>query len=573
MHFSIFLTFQTACLLLIGLASTTPTPSAYSGTALSARSSTCSGNTASDRSQWCDYDLSTNYYTDGPDTGNTVEYWFNLVNTTASPDGVERNVLLVNGSFPGPTIEANWGDTVVVHVTNSLTYNGTGIHFHGVRQNYTNQMDGVPSITQCPLAPGETYTYTWKATQYGSSWYHSHYSLQAWEGIFGGIVIHGPATANYDTDLGSLFLNDWSHETADALYSEAATSGSPTLDNGLINGTNTYDDGGSRFETTFEEGRTYLIRLVNAGIDSHFKFSLDNHTMTVIATDFVPIVPYTTEVLSIGMGQRYDILITANQSSSSSYWLRAIPQTTCSNNDNPTDIKGIVRYSSNSTNATTTTDPTTSAYDYTDSCLDESSSSLVPYLSLTPEVSSEETTLPVTVTLFQNLFKWSIGSQGSMRVSWSDPTLLQLSNTTWANSSSVITLPDANEWTALIIETTNSLPHPIHLHGHDFYILDSGTGTYNSSIETVTNPPRRDVAMLPGSGYLILAFKTDNPGAWLMHCHIGWHSEEGFALQFLERQSEISALIDEDILEETCSAWDTWVDNGGLEEGTGVSGI
>jgi len=64
-------------------------------------------------------------------------------------------VLTVNGSFPGPTIYGNWGDTFVIHVYNGLTNNGTGLHFHGIRQNYTNQMDGVPSITQCPTAPGE----------------------------------------------------------------------------------------------------------------------------------------------------------------------------------------------------------------------------------------------------------------------------------------------------------------------------------------------------------------------------------------------------------------------------------
>ncbi len=79
--------------------------------------------------------------------------------------------------------------------------NGTGIHFHGVRQNYTNQMDGVPSITQCPVAPGDSFTYTWRATQYGSSWYHSHFYVQAWDGIFGGILINGPAAANYDEIL------------------------------------------------------------------------------------------------------------------------------------------------------------------------------------------------------------------------------------------------------------------------------------------------------------------------------------------------------------------------------------
>lgn len=127
--------------------------------------------------------------------------------------------MAVNGSIPGPTIFADWGDTVVVHVTNSLTdsQNGTSIHWHGIRQNYTNDQDGVVSITQCPTAPNEQITYTWRATQYGSSWYHSHFALQAWQGIFGAIVINGPATANYDEDLGMLFLNDWDHQVRLAL--------------------------------------------------------------------------------------------------------------------------------------------------------------------------------------------------------------------------------------------------------------------------------------------------------------------------------------------------------------------
>ena len=230
-----------------------------------------------------------------------------IVNTTAALDGTSRNVLLVNGTFPGPTIIANWGDTVVVHLKNSLTSNGTGLHFHGIRQNYTVQNDGVPSITQCPTAPGSSVTYTWRATQYGSTWYHSHFALQAWEGVLGGIIINGPATANYDHDAGHMFLNDWTHETSDSLYSTAQSSGPPSLDNGLINGTNTDgDEGGSRFEMSVIEGDSYRIRLVNGAIDTHFKYMIDSHSMTVIAMDLIPIVPYETTVLSIGMGQRYD---------------------------------------------------------------------------------------------------------------------------------------------------------------------------------------------------------------------------------------------------------------------------
>ncbi len=151
-----------------------------------------------------------------PDTGVTREYWLELSDVTVAPDGVPRSAMAVNGSIPGPTLFADWGDTVKVHVTNKLTSskNGTSIHWHGIRQNYTNDQDGVVSITQCPAAPGDSLTYTWRATQYGSTWYHSHFALQAWQGIFGGIVINGPATANYDEDLGMLFLNDWDHKVS-----------------------------------------------------------------------------------------------------------------------------------------------------------------------------------------------------------------------------------------------------------------------------------------------------------------------------------------------------------------------
>ena len=110
----------------------------------------------------------------------------------------------------------------------------------------------------------------------------------------------------------------------------------------------------------------------------------------------------------------------------------------------------------------------------------------------------------------------------------------------------------------LIIEQTNNAPHPIHLHGHDFYIIAAQSGaTYDSSVPlNLVNPPRRDVAMLPSAGFLVIAFEADNPGAWLVHCHIGWHTSEGFALQFIERYDEIAALYNKTALTDACEAWD-----------------
>ncbi|RDW92183.1 hypothetical protein BP5796_01577 [Coleophoma crateriformis] len=524
-------------------------------------------NSASDRSCWGDYDLSTNYYDEAPDTGVTREYWLTLSNTTAAPDGVSRNVLLVNGTFPGPTLFADWGDTVKVHVYNGLTHNGSTIHFHGIRQNYTNQNDGVASITQCPTAPGESTTYEWRATQYGSTWYHSHFALQAWEGVLGGIIINGPASGNYDEDKGIMFLNDWTHETADVMYLEAEASGPPTLDNGLINGTNVYGSLGSRFNMTFTAGTSYRIRLVNGAIDTHFKFMIDNHNMTVIANDLVPIVPYNTQVLSIGMGQRYDIIVTATETSGN-FWIRAIPQTFCSDNDNTDNIKGILMY-----DETDTTEPTTSAYDYDDNCDDEAMTDLVPYYAMDAGSESTEDDFAVTVGYSSNVFRWYMAGT-TFVVEWDDPTLLQIWNnySDWNTSQHVIQLDTADEWVYFVIETTAAVPHPIHLHGHDFYVLAQAEGTFDSSTTlTTTNPPRRDVAMLPASGYLVIGFITDNPGAWLLHCHIGWHTSEGFALQLVERYSEIAALIDYDTMNSTCAAYDAYAAaNNIVEDDSGV---
>ena len=91
------------------------------------RRGSCDGNTASARSIWCDYSIDTDYSIEPVDTGVTKEYWLELTDVTVAPDGYSRSAMAVNGTIPGPTLFADWGDTVVVHVTNSLTtsLNGT----------------------------------------------------------------------------------------------------------------------------------------------------------------------------------------------------------------------------------------------------------------------------------------------------------------------------------------------------------------------------------------------------------------------------------------------------------------
>ncbi|KAF2494641.1 hypothetical protein BU16DRAFT_573046 [Lophium mytilinum] len=530
---------------------------------------------------YCGADISTDYYKFTPKTCNTVTYNFDITNTTLSPDGMERIVLLVNGQMPGPTIEANWGDTIVVTVNNKLQNNGTSIHFHGARQNYTNEYDGVPSITQCPIAPGESMTYTFIASNYGTSWYHSHFAIQAWEGVFGPMIIHGPTSQDFDVDAGTIMLQDWTHVTVDSMYDAAqdAVNGGPrTMDNGLINGVNTWGaDGtsnqtGSRFElsTKFVSGQSYLLRIVNVAIQSTYKFYLDGHSLTVISMDYVPITPYKTDILNINIGQRYMVIVEADQPVND-YWMRSDNQNACAATTQALDIKGIVRY--DGSNGTT---PTTTAYNYTGECVDEPYASLVPYVSLDASDEDEEDKYDVTISANSaNLFKWYL-SGTTFQSQYDNPTLYQYYQNGSAPTYSgnlILDVPNEGEWVYIIIESGVALPHPIHLHGHDFFVLAEGNGTYDDSVDLkLSNPPRRDTALLPAAGYIVLAFQTDNPGAWLMHCHIGWHTSMGFALQFLEMKSKIKGTItDSCVLTGTCDTWKDYADANNVEvEDSGV---
>lgn len=90
----------------------------------------------------------------------TVTYDFNITWVTANPDGqFDRPVIGINGQWPVPYITATVGDRLVVNVLNQLGNESTGIHFHGMYQNGTTEMDGSVAVTQCSIGPGSSFTY------------------------------------------------------------------------------------------------------------------------------------------------------------------------------------------------------------------------------------------------------------------------------------------------------------------------------------------------------------------------------------------------------------------------------
>ena len=138
------------------------------------------------------------------------------------PDGAVKKggMILVNDSLPGPTIRAREGDTIVVRLRNDLS-EGTTIHWHGMTQLGTWQMDGVANISQEPIPPGQTFEYRFKAEPAGTHLWHSHTGVQYGDGMFGMLIVDAaddPYRGDYDVEH-TVCINDWFHEPGTQILS------------------------------------------------------------------------------------------------------------------------------------------------------------------------------------------------------------------------------------------------------------------------------------------------------------------------------------------------------------------
>jgi FtsP/CotA-like multicopper oxidase with cupredoxin domain len=107
------------------------------------------------------------------------------------------------------------------------------------------------------------------------------------------------------------------------------------------------------------------------------------------------------------------------------------------------------------------------------------------------------------------------------------------------------------------------LVHPMHLHGHDFWVLAEGHGTWDGRVINPENPQRRDVAIMrPGSvdvpSYLVIEFMADNPGVWPLHCHIAVHVSEGLYVNIMERPDKLHNMEIPYVMAQTCRDWAKW---------------
>lgn len=215
----------------------------------------------------------------------------------------------------------------------------TTIHWHGIKQFGTPYMDGVPFVTQCPILGQDSFRYVFRPREVGTYFWHSHMSFQRTDGTYGMFIIRQPPyyDANsylYDYDLTehAIVFADWPIRLGDEEFIEFVDSDVVLNPRSLlVNGRGKYKTFRDEFDNAFytpraqfnvTRGYRYRFRLCSStNYICPVQFSIDNHSLLVIATDGNPVEPYRVDSIVLNSAERFDFVLDANQEIDS-YWMR-----------------------------------------------------------------------------------------------------------------------------------------------------------------------------------------------------------------------------------------------------------
>ena len=270
-------------------------------------------------------------------SGAVREYHLNIARQDITIQGKTGVGMTINGAIPGPTLRFQEGDLARVQVTNMLPVS-TSIHWHGML--VPPDMDGVPFITQVPIAPGSTHTYEFPIRQTGTYWYHSHSELQEQSGLYGAIVIEDDQM-NSDREH-VVLLSDWTTDSPDSVlrtlkrgsewYSlqkgsaqsilGAARAGKlgdyfmrelqrmPPMDLADVAYDFFLSNGKPVQNLAAEGGDRIRLRIINGSATTYFHVNFSGGPMTIISADGQLVNPVEQDLFLIGVAETYDVLVT-----------------------------------------------------------------------------------------------------------------------------------------------------------------------------------------------------------------------------------------------------------------------
>ncbi|CCK25810.1 putative multicopper oxidase [Streptomyces davaonensis JCM 4913] len=465
------------------------------------------------------------------------------VTLTAAPatvglgGGIKARTWAFDGRTPGKEIRLTAGDTLAAELANQLPgRTTTSIHWHGIALR--NDMDGVPPATQSAVRAGSTFTYRFVTDAPGTYFFHPHVGVQLDRALYAPLIVEDPREPLSYDDEWVVVLDDWVDGvtgTPDEVFAElkqgmggmdmggdsgsgmeghdmhgmgdmsdAASSSASASPDGMssrfmLMGAESDLLGGDAGDVKYpyhlvngrvptdpavytgKPGRRVRLRIINAGGDTAYRVALGGHQLTITHTDGFPVVHQQADALLIGMGERYDVLVTLGDG--------VFPLVALAEGKNASGM-ALVRTSSGSAPSATVRPKELDGTVMTASRLRAADDARL-------KSAKTDVTHQVRLTGGMMRYDWAInGKAFDMADLDASPLLVE--------EGQRVRLDFVNDTT---------MWHPMHLHGHTYQLGDTG--------------PRKDTAIVLPKKKLSVFFDADNPGQWMLHCHNAYHGEAG----------------------------------------------
>jgi FtsP/CotA-like multicopper oxidase with cupredoxin domain len=517
-----------------------------------------------------------------------VRYDLYVKDTVVNFTGNSRRAIAVNGQIPMPTLTFTEGDTAEIHVHNQLK-EGTSIHWHGLY--VPNKEDGVPYLTQMPIEPNTTHIYRFPIIQNGTHWYHSHKGLQEQIGMYGSLILkkkEDDPTFRLGIDdlpVVPIILSEWTdykpenvhrmlHNASDWFaikkgttqsYSEAIKEGhlgtkitnewkrmlamdvsDVYYDKFLINGINESQ------LTQFKAGDKVRLRISNGGASSYFWLTYAGGKITVVANDGNDVEPIEVDRLIIGVSETYDVIVTVPAENTSYEFLATAEDRTKSASvyigsgikqlANPLPklkyfegmkmMNDMMKMNGEMNDmgmkmSLQKMDMNTVMYpEITGEKLDHSSHN-----------SSKKEIITLNYSMLKSPTKTTLSPNALIRELHFELTG-NMNRYVWSMDNKVLAETDKilikkGEIIRITLYNNSMMRHPMHLHGHDFRVIN-GQGEY---------APLKNVLDIMPMETNVIEFEANVEGDWFFHCHILYHMMAGMNRVFSYEKQAPNPLI------------------------------
>lgn len=496
----------------------------------------------------------------------TVRYDLYVADTTVTYGGKPKRAIAVNGQIPMPVLTFTEGDTAEIHVHNNLEEE-TSLHWHGLF--LPNKMDGVPFLTQMPIKPHSTYVYKFPIIQSGTHWYHSHSGFQEQIGMYGAFIINKRKERDIPTI--PVVISEWTNMKPEEVhrnlknandwfaikkgttqsYAEAVKSGNfktkvnnewkrmnamdvsdVYYDEFLINGRN------QDLHPHFKADDKVRLRIANAGASDYFWLNYSGGKITVVATDGNDVEPVEVDRLIIAVSETYDIVVTVpenksyeflvtpeDRTKSTSLWLgegEKVPALHMPKlnyfagmkmMNGMMDMKGDMMEMDGMSMQNQTMDMNTVMYPEKKDLITLNYDMLrATKKTVLPEGPWKELKFDLTGNM--NRYVWTLDNK---TVSESDKILIK-----------------KGENVRVILYNNSMMRHPMHLHGHDFRLLNS---------QGERSPMKNIIDIMPMERDTIEFAASESGGDWFFHCHILYHMMSGMGRIFSYENSPVNPEI------------------------------